>query len=209
LSSTREKEYSKWGDGLEQTMIAYSLARFGHKNIMILDGGLDKWKEEGKELTKSFPAVKESNFHTRIQHEYNVTMDEVKTLKESDGVLLLDARPTSLYEGFGPWALPGHIPGAINLPWRELMDDKNPALLKSDIDIQTILNQKNITNDKLIICSCGTGREATNEFLLFKWYLGYPHVKIYEGSFTEWVSHPENQTVTGKNPLLGQKEIVE
>lgn len=201
--------FKKWGDGLEQTMIAYSIARFGHKNIMILDGGLDKWKAEEKKLTKTFPMKQESTFNTEIQQDYIVAMDDVKALKENDDVLLLDARPSSLYEGFGPWVLPGHIPGAINLPWRELMDDKNPTLLKSDNDIQKILNQKNITSDKLIICSCGTGREATNEFLLFKWYLGYPRVKIYEGSFTDWVSHPENHTVTGKKPLLGQKEIVE
>jgi thiosulfate/3-mercaptopyruvate sulfurtransferase len=105
-----------------------------------------------------------------------------------------------MYEGQGPWMKPGHIPGAINLPWATLMDDKNKRLLKPDEEIKALLDACGIEPYKTIICSCGTGREATNEFLLFKWYLGYPVVRIYEGSFTEWSSYPENPTVTGKNP---------
>jgi thiosulfate/3-mercaptopyruvate sulfurtransferase len=80
------------------------------------------------------------------------------------------------------------------------MDDKNKRLLKPDEEIMAILNASGVKPDKTIICTCGTGREATNEFIFFKWYLNYPNVKIYEGSFTEWTAHPENPTVTGKNP---------
>jgi thiosulfate/3-mercaptopyruvate sulfurtransferase len=201
--------FKGWGDGLEQTMVAYSLAKYGHNNVYVLNGGLDKWKDEKKQLTKKFPKKDESKFMINTRVEYQVSMDELKKLKDNDDVILLDARPTKVYEGQGPWILPGHIPGAINLPWKNLMDDENPRLLKPDEKIQEILNGKNITRDKLIICSCGTGREATNEFLLFKWYLGYPNVKIYEGSFTEWTSFPENPTVLGKKPTLEPKEIVE
>ncbi len=206
---TGKGAFKGWGDGLEQTMIAYSLARFGHRKVYVLDGGLEKWKSEGKRLEKKFPNVEESTFTVQVQNEYFVTMDDVKKLKEREDVLLLDARPANVYKGQGPWIKPGHIPGAVNLPWKTLMDDDNPRLLKPDEDIQEILNEKGITNDKLIICSCGTGREATNEFLLFNWYLGYPSVKIYEGSFTEWSSYPENQTVTGDKPTLEHQEIVE
>ena len=94
----------------------------------------------------------------------------------------------------------GHIPGAVNLPWRSLMADDNPTLLKPDGQIQQLLKQRGVSPDKTIIVSCGTGREATNEFLLLKWYLGYPNVKLYEGSFTEWTAYPDNPTVTGENP---------
>jgi thiosulfate/3-mercaptopyruvate sulfurtransferase len=55
---------------------------------------------------------------------------------------------------------------------------------------------------------CGTGREATIEFLLLKFYLGYPSVKVFEGSFNEWVAHPENATVTGPNPRAVREEPV-
>lgn len=201
--------FKGWGDGLEQTMLAYSLARFGHKKVHVLDGGLDKWKEEKKRLIKNFPLLKESSFNVNVENDFYVDMEDVKELKDRADTMLLDARPEKVYEGQGPWALPGHIPGAINLPWKRLMDKGNPRLLKSDGEIQDELNKIGVSRDKLIICSCGTGREATNEFLLFKWYLGYPRVKIYEGSFTEWTSNEENPTVAGDRPTLEPKKIVE
>ncbi|MEF8847559.1 MAG: sulfurtransferase [Candidatus Thermoplasmatota archaeon] len=197
---TAKGAFRGWGDGLEQTMIAYTLARFGHDQIYVLDGGLDKWKQEKRPLTKEFPDIKESDFKTQIRDQYYLDMKEVKNMKDNDDVILLDARPESMYEGQAVWIKPGHIPGAINLPWKNLMDDKNPKKLKSEDEIKKIIEDKGITKDKTIICSCGTGREATNEFLLFKWHLQYPNVKIYEGSFTEWTSYPENPVVTGKHP---------
>lgn len=192
--------FKGWGDGLEQTMVAYTLARFGHNKVYVLDGGLDKWKQEGKPLTKVFPRREESDFTAKIRKEYYLEHEEFKTMKDQNDVILLDARPESLYEGQAPWIKPGHIPGAVNLPWASLMDDTNKRLLKPDADIKEIVKAKGATPDKTIICSCGTGREATNEFILFKWYLQYPEVKLYEGSFTEWSSYPENPTVTGPNP---------
>ncbi len=189
-----------WGDGLEQTMVAYSLARFGHDQVYVLDGGIDKWKEEQRPLTKVFPKVEESDFVAQVRREYFVEYEEFKAIKDREDVLLLDARPPAVYEGQGPWIKPGHIPGAVNLPWASLMDEKNKRLLKPDEEVQAILETHGATPDRTIVCSCGTGREATNEFLLFKWYLGYPQVKIYEGSFTEWTSYPDNPTVTGSNP---------
>jgi len=80
------------------------------------------------------------------------------------------------------------------------MDDKNKRLLKPDYEIAAIIKAHGVAPEKTIICTCGTGREATNEFILFKWYLNYSKVKIYEGSFTEWTSYPENPTVSGKSP---------
>jgi thiosulfate/3-mercaptopyruvate sulfurtransferase len=192
--------FKKWGDGLEQTMMAYTLVRFGHTAVYLLDGGLDKWKKEGKPVTKVFPPVRESTFTVEVQRDFYVEYEEFKSAKDRSDVILLDARPPPLYEGQGPWIKPGHIPGAVNLPWTSLMTAENTRLLNSEDEIQTILESKGITRDKTVICSCGTGREATNEFILFKWYLNYPKVKIYEGSFTEWTAYPENPTVTGKNP---------
>jgi thiosulfate/3-mercaptopyruvate sulfurtransferase len=192
--------FKGWGDGLEQTMLAYTLVRFGHDNVFVLDGGADKWKAEDKPLAKEFPRGETSDFNVRVRREFFVEYKEFKEMKDDQDVILVDARPPALYQGQGPWIKPGHIPGAINLPWASLMDADNTRLLKPDDQIRSILRQHGIGPEKTIICSCGTGREATNEFILFKWYLDYPKVKIYEGSFTEWTSYPENSTVTGPNP---------
>jgi thiosulfate/3-mercaptopyruvate sulfurtransferase len=72
--------------------------------------------------------------------------------------------------------------------------------LRPESEIRAMAAGKDITPDKTVICSCGTGREATNEFILFKWFLGFPNVVLYEGAFTEWTAHPENPIVTGKDP---------
>ena len=189
-----------WGDGLEQTMMAYSLARFGHDCIYVLDGGLDKWKGEGKPLTKEFPKTVTSDFTVRVQSDFCIQYEEFKAAKDREDVMVLDARPPEVYQGQSYWVKPGHIPGAVNVPWASLMTDKNKSLLKPDGGISAILTANKVTPEKTIICTCGTGREATNEFILFKWYFNYPSVKIYEGSFTEWTAYPENPTVTGKNP---------
>jgi thiosulfate/3-mercaptopyruvate sulfurtransferase len=188
-----------FGDGLEQTMMAYGLTRNGHDQVYILNGGLEKWKAENRPLTQDFPKLETGNFKGEVR-DYFIPYEEFKATKDRDDVVLLDARPPAVYEGKGPWRKGGHIPGAINLPWASLMSPDNTRLLKPDEEIMTKVEAAGATKDKLIICSCGTGREATNEFNLFKWYLGYPRVKIHEGAFTEWTSYPENPTVLGKNP---------
>lgn len=192
--------YKGWGDGLGQTMTAYSLARYGCRDVLVLDGGLDKWKAEGRPLSAEYPEAGPSGFQADLQTEFFIEYEEFKLIKDRSDVLVLDARPPDVYEGQGPWSRPGHIPGAVNLPWASLMNDKNKSMLKPDAEIRELLRTRSVTPDKTIVCSCGTGREATNEFLLLRFYLGFPEVRIHEGAFTEWVSHPENPTVTGKNP---------
>lgn len=197
---TGSGDFRGWGDGLEQTMVAYTLARFGHDNVYVLDGGLDKWKEEDKQLTKQFSKIEESEFEVDVRDHYYVDMDEVNEMKDREDVILLDARPPEMYSGQSVWMKAGHIPGAVNLPWKDLMSEENSRLLKPIEEIKKILEDKDINEDKTIICSCGTGREATNEFILFKWLLQYPDVKIYEGSFTEWSSYPNNPVTAGSKP---------
>jgi thiosulfate/3-mercaptopyruvate sulfurtransferase len=188
------------GDGLEQTMMAYSLIRFGHNNVCILDGGLEKWKSEGRELTKVFPSWQPSNFEVQVRKDYFIEYEEFKRRMDQEDVILFDARPFESYKEGGLWIKNGHIPGANSLPWRTLMTRDNARLMKSDEELQELVAKFDITPEKNLIIYCGTGREATNEFLFFKFYLGHERVQIYEGSFTEWSSHPENQTVTGENP---------
>ncbi len=188
------------GDGLEQTMMAYSLIRFGHNKVYILNGGLEKWKAEGHELTKAFPRCNQSDFDIHIRRDYFVDYEEFKRLHGRENVMVFDARPFESYKEGGLWMKNGHIPGALSLPWRTLMTKENPKLMKNDEELSQLISKFNITPDKTLIIYCGTGREATNEFLFFKFYLGHEKVKIYEGSFTEWSAHSENPTVTGDRP---------
>jgi len=190
----------KRGDGLEQAVVAYALARFGHDQVYILDGGVDQWKAEGRSLTKIYPRYEESDLIVEVRTEYSVEYEELRTLMDRDDVLLLDSRPADVYAGQWHWSKPGHIPGAVNVPWTVFFDAANPCLLRPDDEIQAVLDEHGIARDKTVVCYCGTGRKAAGQFAVLKWHLGFPRVKLYEGSFTEWSSYPDNPTVTGENP---------
>ncbi len=200
LFYTGKGSYSKKGDGWGQTMAAYSLVKFGHENVYILDGGIDKWKNEERGLTKVFPTVEESEFEVNVQKEYHIEYDEFKDIKDNNDVVVLDARPFKYYAGPSLWSKEGHIPGAKSLQAAALMNPKNRQLLKPKDEIKSLIQEREATPDKTVICYCGTGREATNLFLVFKWYLDYPDVRLYEGSITEWVQMDDNPTVTGPSP---------
>jgi len=197
---TAKGGFKGWGDGLEQCMMAYTLLRMGHTNVRLLDGGMDKWMAEDRDTSQEFPPFESSDFEPMLQRDMYLDLTEFKEVKDKEDTILLDARPMKFYSGeTGPWIRNGHIPGAVNFPWANLMQD-NKAQLKPVDEIKRMAKDAGATEDKLIICSCGTGREATNEYTIFKYLFNYPKVKLYEGSFTEWSSYPEHEVVKGKQP---------
>ena len=201
-SESRQKNASAAaaGDGMEAAFTAYSLVRFGCRRVMILDGGLDRWKAEGRPLSKEYGESSLSAFTVEMPIDLFIGYEECLRIKDDPDVLLLDTRAAAWYEGQGPWKKPGHIPGAVSFPATCLLDEVNATRLQPEGEIRTILAGPGVMPDKTIICSSGTGRSAATVFLVLKWYLGYPDVVMYEGGFAEWVSHPENTTVTGKTP---------
>jgi thiosulfate/3-mercaptopyruvate sulfurtransferase len=190
-----------WGDGLEQCVMAYVLLRMGHKEVYLLDGGMDKWISEERKTSQLFPKVKPTTFKPNLREDLYVNMKKVKEMKDQKGVVLLDARPANMYIGeAGPWVRLGHIPGAINLPWGSLMDDKNKTQLKPVEEIRRLAESVGATKDKSIICTCGTGRMASNEFIILKHIIGYPKVVLDEDSWTVWSSRPRNPVIKGPAP---------
>lgn len=102
-------------------MMAYTLAKYGHNTVYILDGGIDAWKSEGgRELSQDYPAVEPSSFIAEVRDDYPIGYEEFVRIKDNDNVVVLDARPAKVYEGKGgPWRKAGHIPpGTVNLPGR-------------------------------------------------------------------------------------------
>ena len=192
--------YSGTGDCLAQAEVAYGFLRFGHRNVYILDGGIDKWEDEGRPLGKGFPKVHSSIFIPRLRSDFITTMEDLKQFLNRDNVVLIDARTRDIYDGHGFWIKPGHIPGAINIPSADFLCPENQAKLRPEEEIKEIFESKGVTPDKTVICSCGYGRVSTVQFLLLKFLFKYPRVKMYERSFVEWSAHPENETITGLEP---------
>lgn len=108
--------YKGWGDGLEQTMVAYSLCRYGHNDVCVLDGGLDKWKTEGKPVAKDYPEVDPSDFPVEVRSEYYIDYEEFKRIKDRDDVIVLHARPPMYMRDRGPGGSRGISRGPSTCP---------------------------------------------------------------------------------------------
>ena len=189
------------GDGLGHTVVAYALVRHGCDRVYLLDGGLDKWKAEGRPLTKALPEVEESTFEVAVRGDLLVSLEELGRAKDRpDDVAIIDTRSPQSYGGQAWAPKPGHVPGAVNLPWATLVDDANRALLRPLAEVRARIEAAGVTPDRRVILSCGTGRTASLAFLLLVGPLGHPDVAFHEGAFVEWTSLPGNPTVAGPAP---------
>jgi thiosulfate/3-mercaptopyruvate sulfurtransferase len=179
---------------LGATMLAYLLERSGVRDIAVLDGGYAGYKAANQSVTKEFPRYTASQFTVRDNPSVRVSLNDVKQLINQPGVVFLDPRPPELFRGEkNVWVRNGHIPGARNIPWTTFTEAgnpqealKNPHKLKSLDDIRKLLVDRNIKPSDDIIVSCSTGREATLQYVVLKHLLGYPKVRVYEGSWTEY-----------------------
>jgi thiosulfate/3-mercaptopyruvate sulfurtransferase len=215
---TAEGGFKGWGDGLEQTAMAYSLLRLGQPNVRILNGGMDKWMNEGRETTQNFPDYEETNYQPMLQTDLFLDLEEFREVKGAEDTVIIDTRLPPFFTGEvgfeyvetadeeyrplkyvidrgGPWKRNGHIPGSLNFPWQKLVED-NSTFLNPKEEILRKVEEIGATKDKLIVCLGGTTRDATLTYLVLKHLLEFPKVKIFEGGFTEWQNYPELPVIT-------------
>ena len=191
--------YSEGANVLGATMTAYALERMGHSGVMVIDGGWSVYKTSHP-TSQIYPTYKTEQLLSRDNKEVYVTTEEVRNLIGKPGVLFIDARPNKLYTGeVTYWTRNGHIPGAINIDWHVLVNESNPHKFKSIDEIKAVYVAKGVKGTEDIIVYCGTSREATLEYFVLKHMMGYPKVRLYEGSWTEYSSHPDLPVETG-NP---------
>lgn len=191
--------YSDGRDVLGATMVAYLLERTGHSNVAVLDGGFAGYKAAGLPVSKEFPSYTPGGFTIQDQPDLRVTLGQVRQLIGQPGVTFIDPRPPELFSGQQQvWVRNGHIPGAKNIPWVSFTaGEANFHQLKPLDEIRQILASRNVTPENDIIVTCSTGREATLQYHVLKHLLGYPNVRVYEGSWTEYSSHPDLPVETG------------
>jgi len=187
----------KLGDGVEQFFFAFALARFGVEDIIVLEGGLEGWVKSKGAVESSFPHKTNGDFQAWLRQDLVIDMDELKETKDAGDTVLIDTRPKELYEGKAYWPKPGHIPGAVSVPYSELMMADNKRTFRPKKELEKLFEKAGASPDKNIVVTCGTGRSLALAFIALTSILEYPKVRAYEGSFTEWSSHTENATVSG------------
>lgn len=191
--------YSDGRDVLGATMVAYLLERTGHSNVAILDGGFAGYKAANLPVTKAFPSYTPGQFTAQDNRSIRVSLDQVRQFIGKPEITFIDPRPADVFAGTQDiWVRNGHIPGAKNIPWPTFtVGEANFHQLKPLDEIRQLLADRGVTPEDDIIVTCSTGREATLQYNVLKHLLGYPNVRVYEGSWTEYSSHPDLPVETG------------
>jgi thiosulfate/3-mercaptopyruvate sulfurtransferase len=204
-----EKLLSSKGIGNDDTVVVYgdnnnwfaawflwNLKYYGHKDARLMNGGRKKWQDEGRELVTDAPSIKPSTYKAgQPVKSIRALRDEVLAELGKAGVSLVDVRSPKEFSGelLAPENLPqegaqrgGHIPSAVNVPWATAV---NPdGTFKSADQLQEIYGGKGITSDREVIAYCRIGERSAHTWFVLRELLGYPEVRNYDGSWTEWGS---------------------
>jgi len=179
---------------------AYWYFRYhGHDPVRLMNGGRKKWELEGRELTSDRPAVAPtSGYRTRESaHEIRALRKFVEeVVLESSAFGLVDVRSPEEYRGelLAPPHLPqeqaqkpGHIPGARNIPWAKAVDPATGAFLPIE-QLRSLYEGQGLTPDQEVVAYCRIGERSAHTWFVLHELLGYPKVRNYDGSWTEWGS---------------------
>ncbi|MFL6322908.1 MAG: sulfurtransferase [Nitrososphaeraceae archaeon] len=169
---------------------------YGYKDLRLMNGGRKKWLLEDRPLTKDIPQqYPKGNFKASgPDNNIRVFLNYVKQSLDTKDRKLVDVRSPKEFTGeiLAPPEYPtehaqrgGHIPGAANIPWGHAVNDGD-GTFKSVDELKKLYEAKDITPDKEIIAYCRIGERSSHTWFVLKYLLGYPNVKNYDGSWTEW-----------------------
>ncbi|BAU28841.1 thiosulfate/3-mercaptopyruvate sulfurtransferase [Aneurinibacillus soli] len=176
---------------------AYQLLRYiGHEQAALLNGGYAAWKA-AYPLTKDVPDVQRTNYEPRIADEMLRSMEDVRANCVSGNALLIDSRAYNRYTGEAETVDPvgGHIPGAVNYDWQHVVNHDGTWKTHEELE----RHFADVPHDRDVIVYCGSGVTAcANLFALER--IGYRNVKLYPGSWSDWISYADNEKKQGAQP---------
>jgi thiosulfate/3-mercaptopyruvate sulfurtransferase len=176
----------------------FMLTLFGAYDVAILDGGLAKWKAEGRPLVQGKEVLRHRHFTVWKDEKAVRTKEDMTANIASRAEQVVDARSEARFTGMErdprPGIAPGHIPGAKNLPYGQLFNAD--GTYKRGEALQAAFDQAGIDLTRPMITTCGSGMTATVVAFGAR-LLGKKDVALYDGSWAEWGSDPATQKATG------------
>ncbi|TXU99618.1 3-mercaptopyruvate sulfurtransferase [Klebsiella oxytoca] len=164
----------------------WMLRTFGVEKVSIVAGGLEGWRRDGLPLEQGLPELPEGDFDGRVDPLAIKRLTDVLLGRHEGSAQIGDARPAGRFNGQGAEPRPGlrcgHIPGALNVPWTELVINGE---LKTTDELNEIFARQGVDFERPIIASCGSGVTAAVVVLALT-TLGVNGVSLYDGSWSEW-----------------------
>src|SRR5690242_4896335 len=167
---------------------------YRHEDVRLLDGGRQKWIDEGRELSTAAPPAGSRSYSVEDRDEsIRVYRDSVLGELGAGGIALVDVRSPQEYSGelIAPPGYEqegamrtGHIPGAASIPWAQAVQDD--GTFKPAAELKELYGGKGITPDKEVRAYCRIGERSAHTWFVLRELLGYDNVKNYDGSWTEW-----------------------
>lgn len=177
--------YDDEGGGWAGRLI-WTLDVLGHKKVSYLNGGIHAWFNEGHPTETTANHGQATDFQVTIDTGPIVEIADIIPRLNTSDFAIWDARSPQEYNGSKVVAKrSGHIPGAINIDWLELMDRNNNMRFVDLEKLQQRINNLGLNKDKEIITHCQTHHRSGLTYLAMK-ILGYPNIKAYHGSWSEW-----------------------
>jgi thiosulfate/3-mercaptopyruvate sulfurtransferase len=176
----------------------WSLRVMGASDVRVLDGGLPKWTAEGRPVETGSTAAKPAQFEARFNPTLISDLKEMRAIIETGSQQIVDVRPGPRFRAEVPEPRAGlrggHMPGAKNLPYAELI--AADGTLKSAEELRAVLTRAGIDAERPTTVSCGSGVTAPILALALA-RLGREDVAVYDGSWTEWGGLADTPVVTG------------
>lgn len=177
-----------YGPSLAAARAFFTLDYLGHGGrVALLDGSAEAWKAGGRPLTTEAPRSARGSFTPRPQPERVVDAGWVSAHLRNPRFALIDARPRAQFTGSEPGdgvARPGHIPGAANLFWEDLLVSRGDPRLKDLQTLHALFREAGVSPGDTVVAYCRTGMQASFAYFVAR-YLGY-QTRMYDGSFLDW-----------------------